>query len=296
MAASVFPSGPVAVIFDLDGTLVETEMLKARSYAHTARMLCQCDSPDALGLLDPKQRHCHKLARKLSSKTATETSDKATVSIGQRCADKAMTVFKNNIGATSETVSRAMVTEMGLEPKLQAALERFQVSEPWEALYKLRKETYYDTFATPENIGAAGYAHNLDTLRTAAAQGLPVAVATSSSTADAERVVQALGVRDHLRVVNGRDTVEHPKPAPEIYVKTAADLGIKGEGLARCLVFEDSVTGVTAACAAGCAVIAVANPFTEESLRAQTVLDQRWVVYDVKTQLTDTIAARCAEM
>ena len=30
------PPGPSAVLFDLDGTLTETELIKARSYAHVA--------------------------------------------------------------------------------------------------------------------------------------------------------------------------------------------------------------------------------------------------------------------
>ena len=33
------PPGPKAVIFDLDGTLTETEMIKARSYAYVAGQL-----------------------------------------------------------------------------------------------------------------------------------------------------------------------------------------------------------------------------------------------------------------
>ncbi len=34
-----FPKGPEAVLFDLDGTLTETEMIKARSYAYVAAQL-----------------------------------------------------------------------------------------------------------------------------------------------------------------------------------------------------------------------------------------------------------------
>lgn len=33
------PAGPQAVIFDLDGTLTETEVIKARSYAYVAGQL-----------------------------------------------------------------------------------------------------------------------------------------------------------------------------------------------------------------------------------------------------------------
>ena len=43
---------------------------------------------------------------------------------------------------------------------------------------------------------------------------------------------------------------------------------------ARALVFEDSIAGISAANAAGCRVLAVANRFTEPALRQQTIVPQ----------------------
>ena len=48
------------------------------------------------------------------------------------------------------------------------------------------------------------------------------------------------------------DTVPNPKPAPDVYLAAAQDLGSRPR---RCLVVEDSVTGVTAASAAGMTVL-----------------------------------------
>ncbi|TKC83191.1 HAD family phosphatase [Trinickia terrae] len=48
------------------------------------------------------------------------------------------------------------------------------------------------------------------------------------------------------------DSVELPKPAPDVYLAAARSLGAPPEA---CLVVEDSVTGVTAATAAGMTVI-----------------------------------------
>lgn len=48
------------------------------------------------------------------------------------------------------------------------------------------------------------------------------------------------------------DAVPNPKPAPDVYLAAALDLGLAPSA---CLVVEDSVTGVTAATAAGMTVL-----------------------------------------
>ena len=48
------------------------------------------------------------------------------------------------------------------------------------------------------------------------------------------------------------DAVARPKPAPDVYLAAARTLGVAP---ARCLVVEDSVTGITAAAAAGMTVL-----------------------------------------
>jgi HAD superfamily hydrolase (TIGR01509 family) len=85
-----------------------------------------------------------------------------------------------------------------------------------------------------------------------AASGLPYALVTSSR----RRLVDAVLARTGLRfpiVVTGSD-VRHGKPDPEPYLLATRRLGVPPCG---CLVLEDSITGVTAAEAAGCFVVAV---------------------------------------
>lgn len=55
--------------------------------------------------------------------------------------------------------------------------------------------------------------------------------------------------------VYSREDVERPKPAPDVYLKAAADAGIAPE---RCAVIEDSASGATAGKAAGMAVFGFA--------------------------------------
>jgi HAD superfamily hydrolase (TIGR01509 family) len=85
-----------------------------------------------------------------------------------------------------------------------------------------------------------------------AASGLPYALVTSSQ----RRFVDAVLARTGLRfpaVVCGSD-VTRGKPDPEPYLLAARRLGVPP---ARCLALEDSPAGVSAAEAAGCAVVAV---------------------------------------
>lgn len=56
-------------------------------------------------------------------------------------------------------------------------------------------------------------------------------------------------------IVAGDDpVVKNGKPAPDIYLEAARRINVKPE---ECIVFEDSMTGVRAAKAAGCFVVAV---------------------------------------
>ena len=86
-----------------------------------------------------------------------------------------------------------------------------------------------------------------------AAIALPKAVASNSVSA---RVHAALTRTGMVELFGGRyftpDLVGHAKPHPGLYLAAAAGFGVPP---ARCLVLEDSVTGVTAAVAAGMTVL-----------------------------------------
>jgi beta-phosphoglucomutase-like phosphatase (HAD superfamily) len=57
-----------------------------------------------------------------------------------------------------------------------------------------------------------------------------------------------------FKAVVTRDDVEHPKPAPDIYLEAARRLGVAPE---RCVALEDSHNGLRAAHAAGTMAIMV---------------------------------------
>ncbi len=80
------------------------------------------------------------------------------------------------------------------------------------------------------------------------ARGIPRAVATSTRRPLALRKLAAAGLLPHFDAVCTSSDVEKPKPAPDVYLLAASTLGVEP---ARCLVLEDSPTGVRAALAAG---------------------------------------------
>lgn len=89
-------------------------------------------------------------------------------------------------------------------------------------------------------------------LHEARAAGLPTALASSSSNARA--VIGKLGIAALFDVVGDGLTVARPKPAPDIFVWAAAQLGVAP---AQCVVFEDSAAGIAAGHAGGFPVIGI---------------------------------------
>jgi HAD superfamily hydrolase (TIGR01509 family) len=117
----------------------------------------------------------------------------------------------------------------------------------------------------------------LELLEAVRAAGKPVGVASNSSRAFVERVLSGAGLLDgHFDVVVTSEDVEHPKPAPDLYLAACAALGADPE---RSAALEDSATGVAAARAAGMYVVAVPYfpdlPIDGASLTVQSLADPR---------------------
>ncbi|MEQ8819043.1 MAG: HAD family phosphatase [Sumerlaeia bacterium] len=84
--------------------------------------------------------------------------------------------------------------------------------------------------------------------------GCRLAVCTSCSRSIAEISLKASGLAEAFQVVLTLEDVARPKPDPEPYLRVAEMLGVAPR---TSLVFEDSVSGVKAAEAAGMEVLAV---------------------------------------
>ncbi|MFI9204515.1 HAD family hydrolase [Streptomyces sp. NPDC053048] len=86
-----------------------------------------------------------------------------------------------------------------------------------------------------------------------AAHSVPTALVSASHREIIDRVLHSLGPQHFTLTVAG-DEMARTKPHPDPYLLAAARLGAEP---ARCAVVEDTLTGVTAAEAAGCRVVAV---------------------------------------
>lgn len=86
---------------------------------------------------------------------------------------------------------------------------------------------------------------------------LPKAVASSSTTRWICTHLDHLGLADAFgdHVYSGREHVVRGKPAPDIYLYAAAQLGVD---IADCAIIEDSEVGATGALASGATVIGLA--------------------------------------
>ena len=84
---------------------------------------------------------------------------------------------------------------------------------------------------------------------------IKTALVTMSMRRMAEQVVDAIGF-DCFDVIVAGDDVRQGKPHPEPYLKAAELLGVKAE---ECVAFEDSLTGLRSAEAAGTKAVGVKN-------------------------------------
>ncbi|GGY09945.1 HAD family hydrolase [Streptomyces djakartensis] len=82
---------------------------------------------------------------------------------------------------------------------------------------------------------------------------IPTALVSASHRRIIDRVLTSLGAH-HFGLTVAGDEVPRTKPHPDPYLAAAAGLGAEP---ARCAVIEDTATGVAAAEAAGCHVVAV---------------------------------------
>ena len=84
--------------------------------------------------------------------------------------------------------------------------------------------------------------------------GEPMAIATNAEAANVHFVLENSSLGLFFDAVVDGNQVTHPKPHPEVFLKAAALLGHAPKD---CVIFEDSLTGIAAARAAGAKVVGV---------------------------------------
>lgn len=89
-------------------------------------------------------------------------------------------------------------------------------------------------------------------------KGMKIGVATSNDKTLALAALEPHGFMEKIDTVRTACEVEKGKPAPDIYLKVAEDLGVAPQ---NCLVFEDIPNGMRAGKAAGMTVIGVEDAY-----------------------------------
>lgn len=94
-------------------------------------------------------------------------------------------------------------------------------------------------------------------------------VALASSSKNAPRVIELLGIANLFDTMVDGTMITHTKPDPEIFLLAAKRLGITPD---KCVVFEDAEAGVEAAIAAGMKCVGVGSP--EQLGKANVIVKQ----------------------
>ena len=92
-------------------------------------------------------------------------------------------------------------------------------------------------------------------------RGIKTGIATSNSKELVKKCVEANQLFDCFDCIKTACEVKRGKPAPDIYLAVAEDLGVKPE---ECLVFEDIPNGIKAGKSAGMKVCAIYDEFSKE--------------------------------
>lgn len=185
-----------AVLFDMDGTLVDSEKLWDISLTEL----------------------CTELGGEMSAEVREAT-----------------------VGCSAQETMRILYTYLGLDHDPAAMAE----SDRW--LHEYTGRLFDDGLQWCD-----GARELLDAL---AAEGTLTALVTNTQRSLTNRALNTIG-REYFAVTVCGDEVPRGKPAPDLYQKAAAMLGLSPD---ECLAIEDSITGTAAAESAGCAVLVVPN-------------------------------------
>ncbi|MCA1993038.1 MAG: beta-phosphoglucomutase [Coleofasciculus sp. S288] len=155
----------------------------------------------------------------------------------QRLADEEGIPFDREANEAMRGLARrdSLLHLLGGQPRTEEQLEEMME----------RKNRYY--LELIKGISSAdllpGAVELLDELR---AVGIKVAIGSASK--NAQEVVQRLGIADRVDSISDGYSVARSKPAPDLFLHAAAQLGLPAE---QCVVVEDATSGVEAALAAG---------------------------------------------
>lgn len=155
------------------------------------------------------------------------------------------------------------------------------LSDQEVAALTAERETWFNRLLSVEPVSAVpGAIEFIAALKRAS---IPIAVATSAVPANAKTALLRVGLADAFSGIITAADVTRGKPDPEVYLKAAASLGIAPT---RCVVIEDSISGIRAARAAGAKCVALSTTFPRQALERE---QPEWIVEDFRALPLDLI-------
>lgn len=134
----------------------------------------------------------------------------------------------------------------------QAKLESYFGPGVSRAQMRAKRVELMDAYVAQFGVEAKpGIQELLDYLK---GQGIRTAIATSSPMERAKSYLDSLGLTAKFDMICSGHDVAQGKPAPDIYLKAAASIGVPPE---NCLAIEDAPAGIESAHRAGCMPVLV---------------------------------------
>ena len=150
--------------------------------------------------------------------------------------------YKQYIGSTVTFMWSKMIKDFNITA--YTGEELFSMSEV------IKERLLSERGGYPEVSGAVSFVKSLS-------GKYKLAVASSSSLENIQRNMKNLGLSEDFEKLVSGIGMARPKPAPDIFVKAAEELGVEPS---ECIVIEDSMNGSKAARAAGMACVGFINP------------------------------------
>lgn len=149
--------------------------------------------------------------------------------------------------------------------------ELFHLSESVEELKEIWNRMAMEKYANevPFKPGAEKF------LQYCKSRNIPVGIATSNSRELVENIAGVHSLGEYFGCMMTGSDVERGKPAPDIYLAVARELGVKPD---RCLVFEDIVPGIQAGKNAGMKVCAVEDAYSADQKERKQKLADYYIV------------------
>jgi beta-phosphoglucomutase-like phosphatase (HAD superfamily) len=175
-----------AIIFELEGTLINTGKLKATSYAQAAVELGG----------------------------------------GAFSEQPVIDAYKEVAGFSRMEITQFLLKRFGIETQAAERMDAYRVGTPWQAFVQIRMKLYGAMLEDPLAIVKHRCPHSLDLLIWAGENNFKTGLVSSAGCSRTHRVLQILDVANEFDFIATGDDVNRTKPDPEIYRLMAHELCI----------------------------------------------------------------------